>query len=73
MEAGGKRWRPITPFNIKALFCTANDGLQIRSVSILNDRGENPGEILEYPAMVLVVDVFMNETLEVKSQPAVSF
>ena len=73
MEAGGKRWRPVTPFNIKALFCTANDGLHIRSVSILNDRGANPGEILEYPAMVLVVDVFMNDTLEVRSQPAVSF
>lgn len=73
MEAGGITWSPRTQFNRKALFCTVNDGLQIRSVNILNDRGTNPGKVLEYPAMVLVVDVFMDDTLEVKSQPAVSF
>ena len=76
--AGGKGFIPNREINTKGLSshilsCTGEGNLQVRSIYMLNDRGDNPGETLEYPAMVLVVDVFIYDSLKVKNQPDVTF
>lgn len=75
ISAGGKAFRPDISAELisHSVSCPEEGNLQVRSIYILNDKGDNPGETLAYPAMVLVADVFIYESLKVKNQPDVTF
>lgn len=53
--------------------CTDQGELHNRYIAILNDKGNNPGKIVKYPALIIIFDTYRSDTIQVRESPDISF